>query len=235
MLKKRIKTGPLSPSLTDRVYERLFQAIATGEVPGETRLVAASLARQLGVSITPVRESLLRLAGENLVKPVPRVGYIVESMSATDLIDVFEARIGVERLLAKMALEWITPAEVNFLEKNLEESTDQLAQGKTDRMLELDTAFHQTIAQAARNRTLVSVHQLLIKRTYRFRCACLRVLNLAQVTRDGHAEIVRAFLHRDGEELDQAVLSHLGAVKDGVVVYLEQLRQEAMEPASVSL
>ena len=235
MLKKRIKAGPHSPSLTDRVYERLFQAIATGEVPGETRLVAGSLARQLGVSITPVRESLLRLAGENLVKPVPRVGYMVESMSADDLIDVFEARIGVERLMGKMAIELITPAEIDFLEKNLQETTELLGAGNTDRMLELDTVFHQTIAQAARNRTLISVQQLLIKRTYRFRCACLRVLDLAQVTRDGHGQIVCAFRNRNAEELDRAILNHLGTVKDRVVIYLEQLRQKSMELQMLSL
>ena len=235
MMKKPIKAGLRSPSLTDRVYERLFQAIATGEVPGETRLVAGSLARQLGVSITPVRESLLRLAGENLVKPVPRVGYMVESMSAGDLIDVFEARIGVERLMARMALQSITPSEIELLEKNLEETNKLLAAGSTERMTELDTAFHETIAQASRNRTLISVQQLLVKRTFRFRCACLRVLNLAQVTRDGHAEIVRAFQHRNADELDQAVLGHLGTVKDGIVIYLGQLHEQAMEITTISL
>jgi len=221
--------------LTDRVYERLFQAIATGEVPSETRLIAGSLARQLGVSITPVRESLLRLAGENLVKPVPRVGYLVESMSAEDLIDVFEARIGVERVLAGMALQFISPAEIALLEKNLRETNELLAVGNTDSMLDLDTCFHQTLAQAARNRTLISVHQLLIKRTYRFRCACLRVLNLAEVTRDGHEGIVEAFRHRDAAELDRAIGEHLGSVKDRVVHYLEQLRKKSMERDAVSL
>ena len=221
--------------MTDRVYERLFQAIATGEVPSETRLIAGSLARQLGVSITPVRESLLRLAGENLVKPVPRIGYLVESMSAEDLIDVFEARIGVERVLAGMALQSISPAEIALLERNLLETNEQLTAGNTDSMLDLDTVFHQTIAQGARNRTLISVHQLLIKRTYRFRCACLRVLNLAEVTRDGHAGIVEAFRRRDAAELDQAIGDHLGSVKDRVVDYLEQLRKKSMEKDAVGL
>lgn len=235
MLKKRIQPDASSPSLADRVYERLFRAIATGEVPGETRLVAGSLARQLGVSITPVRESLLRLASENLVKPIPRVGYMVESMSAAELVDVFEARAGVERLMARMAFKNITREELHLLETNLEEMTKLLRNWQTERMLELDTAFHQIIAQAARNRTLFSVHQLLIKRTFRFRCACLRVLELAQITRDGHAEIVQAFRMADATSLEVAVAMHLGSVQNHVAVYLEKLRDTRPAFASLSL
>jgi len=235
MLKKRIQPGANSPSLADRVYERLFRAIAMGEVPGETKLVAGSLARQLGVSITPVRESLLRLAGENLVKPVPRVGYMVESMSEADLVDVFEARTGVERLLARMAFKTITRQELSLLEANLEEMSQLLRNRQTERMLELDTAFHQIIAQAARNRTLFSVHQLLIKRTFRFRCACLRILELAEITREGHAEIVQAFRMGDVNRLEVAVAMHLGSVQNHVAIYLEKIRQRPPAFTSLSL
>ncbi len=226
--KQRIKPSKNSPSLTDQIYDRLVDAIMRDELSGETRLIAGSLAQQLGVSITPVRESLLRLCSQNLVKAVPRVGYIVETMSAADVIDLFEARIGMERLLARMAFEKISPAEIDVLEKNVDEMKEALRTGKTEGLEELDRTFHLLIARAARNKTLFSLHELLIQRSYRYRHACLLVKKLAEVTRDGHEGIVNAFKAKDAEKVDLAVRTHLENVKDSIAAYLEQLRHDTI-------
>jgi DNA-binding GntR family transcriptional regulator len=224
-----------TPSLADRVYNRIFQGIVSGEIPGETRLVAATLAQQLGVSITPVRESLLRLANEGMVKPIPRVGYIVETMSEADVIDLFEARIAIERLIAALAVQKITAADILYLENNLKRMNEVLAQGQTEEMVELDTAFHQFIAKVAGNKTLFSVSQLMTQRTYRFRLACLRTMDVAETTRNGHVEVVKAFKEKDAEKVDKAILSHLGEVSNHVCAYLAQVRHSAPSPIKMSL
>ena len=228
--KQRISPKADSPSLTNRVYHTIFQEIITGKIPGETMLVAATLAQQLGVSITPVRESLLRLANEGLVKPIPRVGYIVEAMSEAEVIDLFEARIGIERLAASLAVEKVTPAEVDFLQNNLQRMNEVIQQGRTEEMIGLDTSFHQFIAQATRNRTLFSVSQLIIQRTYRFRYACIRIMEIAQSTRDQHSEIVKAFREKNPQKVDSAMLAHLGGVKSQIFAYLGQLRLDSLGP-----
>jgi DNA-binding GntR family transcriptional regulator len=231
---QRISPKADSPSLSGRIYRKLFQAIVTGEISGETRLVAATLAHQFGVSTTPVRESLLRLASEGLIRPIPRVGYIVEAMTAQDAIDLFDARIGIERLVARLAVEKITPAEIEALEENLKQMNAVLGRGSTERMLELDSDFHQFIARVARNKTLLSVSQLVNERTYRFRCACLRVTNIAERTRDGHAEIVRALKEKNAEAVDRAMLAHLEQIKGQVYAYLEQLPHNSRWPILTS-
>jgi DNA-binding GntR family transcriptional regulator len=168
------------------------------------------------------------LAAEGLVKPIPRVGYLVEAMSEADLIDLFETRIGIERFAASLAVDRITPGEIDFLENNLHQMDDVLRQGRTEDMVDLDTAFHRCIAQASRNKTLFSISQLVIQRTYRFRFAAIRIMEIAQNTRDRHEDIVAAFQERNAEKVDQAVLAHMGEVRSKVSSYLEQLRHNSL-------
>jgi DNA-binding GntR family transcriptional regulator len=223
------------PSLADRLYKRIFEAIITGEVPGDVTLVASSLAKKFDVSVTPIREALLRLANEGLVKPIPRVGYMVEAMSEADIVDLFEARIGIERWAAGLAVQKMTPSEIEFLEDNLGRMDRAIDCGRTEDMVELDTAFHQFIAQASRNKTLFQVSQLIIQRTHRFRYACIRITEIARRTRDGHREIVEAFTQRKAAKVDRAVQAHLEDVKSKVSAYLRQLRHDSLQTNGASL
>jgi DNA-binding GntR family transcriptional regulator len=227
MKKQRITLGDDSPSLTNRAYQKIFQGIINGEIPGGTRLVALELARQIGTSITPIREALLRLAVGGLVKPIPRFGYVVETISETEVIDLFDARIGIERLVASLAVENITTAEIDLLENNVEEMNQAIQRGRAEDIIGLDITFHRSIAQAAHNKTILSVNQLLLQNTYRYRYACLRIMDIAQSTRDGHVKIVKAFKERKADKVDHAMLAHLGEIKNAVSAYLEQLRHQS--------
>lgn len=233
--KQSLSPEPSSSSLVERLYKRIFEAIITGEVPAGTTLVAPSLAKKFGVSVTPIREALLRLNNEGLVKPIPRIGYVVEAMSESDIVDLFEARIGIERFAASLAVEKMTAREIEFLEDNLRQMVHAIECARNEDMVGLDTTFHQFIAQSSGNKTLFHVSQLIIQKTYRLRYACIRIPEIALNTRDGHREIVEAFKKQDKAEVDRAVQAHLEDVKAHVSLYLRQLRQESLWPSKASL
>lgn len=224
-----------SGSLAEQVYKELHWAIITGKIPSGTRLVESALAEQMGVSRTPVREALQKLVSEGSVYAIPRAGYIVEDMSERDVVDLFMARAAVERLIGRLAAERITPEELKRLEANLKEMNKLLKGALSNKMIDLDTEFHHLLARAARSRTLYELNQTLIKRTLRFRVYCLRVPKIAEVTRDGHDQIVRALQSKDPGKAEEAILGHLEDTKKTVADYVEALRQESFMASDMEL
>lgn len=217
-----------SLSLAEQVYNRLFSDIVTGSIPGGTNIVASALAKQLGVSITPVREAVQRLSFEGFISPIPRVGYIVEDMSDQDVFDLFVARAGIEQFAAKLSVKYITDVEISHLEENLGKMDEALALDQTEIMANLDTYFHQFIARASRNKYLEQVNQLLIQRTLRFRKACLHIREIALKTRDGHQRIIEALRNRNEKGVEEAILSHLEDTKKQISDHLKNLKQKTI-------
>ncbi|MCX6467673.1 MAG: GntR family transcriptional regulator [Pseudonocardiales bacterium] len=100
---------------TGRTVTALRDLILRGDVPAGARLAEVELAERLGVSRTPVREALGRLAAEGLVELVPNRGARVASWSVAELEGVFELRAALEPRLTALAVPRATPADVEAL------------------------------------------------------------------------------------------------------------------------
>jgi DNA-binding GntR family transcriptional regulator len=92
-------------SVPDRVHDSLRERILAGELEGGTRLHQEKLSEDLGVSRTPVREALTRLAAEGLVELLPNRGARVAAVTLADMQAAFEARLGLEPFAARLAAE----------------------------------------------------------------------------------------------------------------------------------
>jgi DNA-binding GntR family transcriptional regulator len=154
--------GKLEPSdsqcLYFKVYHALRQAVISGILePGE-RIVERKLAKQLGVSRTPVREALRQLELEGLVKHTPNKGVIVSRMSAKDVWDVYNIRAVLEGLAARLAAQSITPEEIADLEMLFQEMEKAAAEKDMEHLNELHLDFNEIIYRAARNTRL---HQMI--------------------------------------------------------------------------
>ena len=103
-------TSPSHPSAATRAYDHLKRAILEGTHPGGTLLTEGDVAERLGVSRTPVREALLRLEAEGLVRLYPKKGALVVPVSAQEAHDVVEARALIEEWAAERA--WPRRAEI---------------------------------------------------------------------------------------------------------------------------
>jgi len=106
-----------SESLTQR--KDLRSAIITGKIAGGTRLVESTLAASTGVSRTPVREALHKLALEGLLYSIPRAGYNVEEMTDYDIQDLFTTRMTIEQISARLSMEKIAKNELDKLAVNI--------------------------------------------------------------------------------------------------------------------
>ena len=213
-------------SLTQRVYKDLRAGIITGRIAGGTRLVESTLAADMQVSRTPVREALHKLALEGLLYSIPRAGYIVEEMSDYDIQDLFTTRISIEQIAARLAVEKITEEELKRLAQNIKQTDEVLASGLTAKLADLDMAFHGIIYKAARSKTLYQICQTLSDHTLRYRIALIHLPEIAQKTRDGHLKIYDAILSKDLSQVDEAIQSHLQLAKKDLGELLERRRHE---------
>jgi DNA-binding GntR family transcriptional regulator len=211
-----------SDSLTQQVYKDLRTAIITGKIAGGTRLVESTLAADMQVSRTPVREALHKLALEGLLYSIPRAGYIVEEMSDHDIQDLFTTRTAIEQLAARWAMEKITEEELKRLSLNIKKTDEMLASGLTEKMADLDMAFHGIIYKATRSKTLYQICQTLSDHTLKYRIALRHLPEVAQKTRDGHYKIYEAILSKEPSQVDEAIQSHLQLAKKDIKDLLER-------------
>ena len=228
---KHITDLPLtknSSSLREQVYNRLRTMVLSGKIEAGKRLVETTLATEMGVSRTPVREALHKLGLENLVRPVARMGYIVNDLSEYDIEDLFATRAAIEQLAARCALEKITSDDLGKLEKNLAKTDQILRMGRRKKMVDLDTEFHDIICMASRSKRLYQIAQMLREHMLRFRKACLHLPEIAEQARDDHHEIFTAIKLKNPKKLNRAMSTHMENTKRDILDYLRRAREHSL-------
>lgn len=152
--------APKPQSLTSVAYESLRQAIA--DIPiydghHDGHLDERAIAEQLGISRTPVREALLRLQSEGVVKVIPRRGAYIVRKTKDEIIEVILASAALESMAARLAATRATQAEIAALRSRFLQLPpgDDPASGEPglpiDEYSELNVAFHQRIVDLARS------------------------------------------------------------------------------------
>lgn len=142
--------------LIDSVYARLRDMILANVLRAGQKLVDRDLAEQLGVSRTPVREALGRLAMIGLVEARSRRGYYVRQYTADDVSDLYEFRRILEVNAARMAAKNARPEHITAFERILKDLDRLESDDPTNRTrsVELDLEIHNTIARASGNASL---------------------------------------------------------------------------------
>lgn len=197
--------------LGDEVYAAIFERIMAGEVaPGE-RISVEAVARQLGVSQTPIREALARLESEGLVRKTPLVGYSATSrLTADELADLYEMRLQLEPLAARKCAMLMPDAVIAELEALCAEmaglaGSDGL--GVLAQFAQLDMAFHDQIAVSAGNALLAEALGRLHSHVHLFRL--LTEPRLPAAASAEHQRLVAAIRARDGDGAEAAMRTHI--------------------------
>ena len=208
-------------SLSKKAYDLIRAEILTcGLAPGQ-QVAQAQLVEKFGLSLTPVREALQRLAHEGLVQPYPRFGYVVSPVNEEAVRDLFEYRAILETAAVRLAVERASAAQLAQLVENARFKYVYKVREEYSRFLERNAAFHNAIARLAGNAHLVeSLASLLDELT--------RVFHLGLDLRDSAAEmeaehlaLAEALLARDAVRAEQVVRDQIAHSQQRV---LEALR-----------
>lgn len=185
-------------------YEALRSKILTGELRPGAPLIQATLARDLGVSMTPVREALRDLATEGLVTLLPHQGAAVTSLDLADAKEIHTIRLKLEPDATRLAVDHVNLDVLNRAE-NLYSDMSETAD---HRWVVCNRDFHKLLLSPAPAPRLVGILSSLLE-------AAALYVPLAITHRVGpdpqleHRAILDAYLRRDPEAAAQAVEAHI--------------------------
>lgn len=212
--------------LIDSVYARLRDLILSNELRAGQKLVDRDLAEQLGVSRTPVREALGRLAMMGLVESRSRRGYYVKQYTAEEMTDLYEFRKILEVNAARLAAKNADSAQMREFERILVES-EALAANPTNhaRTVALDLEIHNLIAEASGN---VSLHRSIQNLMDKVMCfiwvdwvdsATADAVSIAAAHSE-HKGLIERILVRDAEGAAKHLGEHIDNARDGLAAML---------------
>lgn len=195
------------PPAADRVYAHVKQGVLERRYEGGTLLTEGELAEAVGVSRTPVREALLRLEVEGLIKLYPKKGALVLPVSAQEIADVVETRQLVEEHAARKAVP-APSALIARLEELLALQKAQAAAGDLAAAAITDRTFHAEIVRSGGNEILARLYDQLRDRQLRMGVAVMHAHpdritktlveheQILDALRSGDAETAVALVHR---------------------------------------
>lgn len=139
-------------SLWEPIAAALRRAIILGELPAGLHLEEPVLSEKFGVSRIPIREAVIRLAYEGLVRMEPRRGAFVDGMTAADIHDIFEFRILLERYAIRRAAACIDAVGLARLVATVEQMEEAVYQNNPQLVAEPDLHFHRQIVALSGNK-----------------------------------------------------------------------------------
>ena len=236
----------MSSTLALRAYEQLRAKFANGEFEPGAQLVNRSVARLVGMSVTPIREAVNRLASEGLVLQMPGAGAFVRRFTSHEFAQLYDVREAIEPVAAANAAALATPVEIAELEAVAAASFAVIREARRDanaagslaaRWRHLDARFHVIVVEAARNPWLTKIvgDLRLLTAAFATRHQLRGFPDMAGAVRTwrDHRRLIRAIGDRDGARAATLMRAHIRAGRTGVFARLATAACD-LPPSTVS-
>ena len=213
----------------ERAYEYLKTSILSGRFnPGE-RLTEEHLAKELGISRTPIREALHKLESEGLIKPLATRGFVASQDSKAEVEELFEIRAVLEGYALRVICGRVTDLVLERLEETLQRAEETLKSGCLEDLFHWNTIFHDTLHEMITDKHRL-YHQLVTMRQYvlRYRKNTLQFPDGGSRTVDGHRKIVMALRLRDADLCERVMREHIQQSKEDALQFLFEHNKEVI-------
>ncbi len=204
-----LKAAPFArPGLIrHEVYDHLKGEILSGKLPSGSRLGEIALAQRLGVSRTPVREAVQRLAQAGLVEIMPNRGAKVKTVSTADVEDVYAVREVLDGLAARLAATHRTTTQLETMRAALAK-IEQADPNDFEMQIAADLEFHAAIAAGSGNLTLKATLTSLSENVARVKLLSKHT-NQSPSTRTAHHDLLEAISKRDATAAEHLAKAHV--------------------------
>jgi DNA-binding GntR family transcriptional regulator len=227
-------------TLANKAYWHLRGMLLSGELPPGAQISYKPIGKQIGASVTPVREAIGKLASEGLVDIVPNLGAVVKTISKDEAFELFEVREWLETFAVREAVSRISRRQLEDL-RRLVDRMRELAQKfrdlgdarMPDELLapfhESDMAFHMTIIEAAHNRYLEKMISNCHVLSRIFESQRREKFNLSLVVHAYafHRRIYRAIARKDSEQAVHWMSEHIRRGLNEAIKWMEDEREES--------
>ncbi|MCI0538189.1 MAG: GntR family transcriptional regulator [Verrucomicrobiales bacterium] len=234
----------LNETLSERAYAQLHKKLVNGDFKAGSVVSEELLARQLGMSRTPIREAIRRLRMEGFVEQVPRRGTVVRSIDRQDVEEQYEVRIALESHAAARAARQITEGDLQVLERLCNEThaiTEKLRKSgkraldarELQRLLAMDMAFHMVLIRASGNHRIMKIigESRVLTRMFEGYGEVYHDLNVVSRADKFHRKILNAVKAKDSELTRCLMVEHLSIGKcDAVAVWDAHQQKSATRP-----
>ena len=205
----------------ERAYEYLKSAILSDRIhPGE-RLAEEHLAKEMGVSRTPVREALHKLESEGLIKALETRGFIVSKDSREEVEELFDMRAILEGYGLRVISEKVSENLLEQLNGFIEKAEDALRRKQIREVFKWNTQFHDTLHRMLAEKK--RLHRLLVnvrKYVLRYRENTLQYPDGGRRALDGHRKIVMALRLKDPDLCERVMREHIQEANEDALQFL---------------
>ncbi|MEW6673285.1 MAG: GntR family transcriptional regulator [Thermodesulfobacteriota bacterium] len=183
---------------TEIVHAKLHRDIIGGKLRPGQRIILSELAKEFGFSEIPIREAIRSLETAGLVRFTPHVGAVVSEFNDREFLEIYIIRIELEALATRLAVEHITDADLDFLDKNVVKTEMAIQQNKHAKIGPLNKEFHLRIYQAAPYPYLLNLIKSLWEKFELFQSVFAYVPDRAIPSCHEHRKIIEALRAKDG-------------------------------------
>jgi DNA-binding GntR family transcriptional regulator len=215
LLAKRKKNSGADDSSVGRVYELVKRRAMTFEFRPGDRLNEVAIARQFGVSRTPLREALNRLTADGFLTFSPKQGFFRRPIEVNEIFDLCELRLQIETGAARLAVERGSDEALAEFEEFLNRATENLETKTVDELVQNDEAFHERIIALTGNAEMMRTLRNINSRIHYVRVdlkAPLRELKYLE-----HRAIVDALKERNAEKCVKLLYQHIEPRRDQII------------------
>jgi DNA-binding GntR family transcriptional regulator len=213
-------------SFKRQAYAALKNAIAAMDIyrsRAEIRLDERRLARDFGISRTPVREALAQLEREGFVRSVPRRGVYVVRKTKREVIELITAWAALESMAARLITESASAEQIASLRRMFATFENGEVRAHLDEYSEVNIEFHQTIIRMSGNDVLINLAENLFTHMRMIRRKTIGEKDRADRSICDHAHIIAALEARETERAERLVRDHALGLAEHVAKYADYL------------
>jgi len=229
---RKLALEPLAVSLQlgARAYRALWGGIVSGTIESGVQLRPDTIAEQLDISTTPVREALHRLEVDGLVVKLPYKGWFVREFTEQEVRDLYEMRAALECFGVRLACERITEEQLDWLREHQSVGEAALRDGDMEAYRIYNRDLHAAIVEAARNAYLSSLigqvdlqSQVLMAKTIKLAGRPSRAI-------EEHRELIELIARRDEKAAQELMEHHILSASEDIVRYAISPQPAASKP-----
>lgn len=209
--------------LPQRAYHIIRLAIRDLILPPGKTILEREMAEVLQMSRTPVREALVRLETEGMVRIIPRRGFFVEPIEKEDLKQIYDIVETLDGLAVSLATARVGEAEIEQLESLIERQEEALEQENLKKWAILDDQFHHLIIQFADNKRLNAVIDMHSDQLHRARLFTINQRPVLTKSIIEHKAIISCMKTKEGAAARLVMQSHRNRARKEILEALDKI------------
>ena len=220
----------LNPSLVDQIYQIIKEKILKLDLSWDQRIDTQQLAEEFGVSQTPIRDALNRLAADGLVKVQPRIGYYVVQASARDVLEIYDLRIIFESYGLPAVIQNLSRTKIEKLKEKMERlQREEMNEDKKRKQFQkLDEQLHGLIIDCSNNKRLKN----FFSQIFDFVVIFQHMDTTINGPLEEHIAFLDALLRQDLDGARSILCAHIYNARDRLLRKLKETYHETVKSLS---